>query len=296
MDSLSSEIWDEWISSHIPDRISADSEIAGTFSCMRRKITKADRVILSSRRLWIFHRMRRLWKKTSWGGYFDLGKMLHVPERHRGTVQLEMPIDLFRTIQSKELSGSFIRWAWVRGIFGAVGSVFFPKRGYYFLFRVPYDEILTGLKDHLQKNDLSVSYRRGSGCVEAMVRGQNDIVDLMIGMGLPNAALKMEEKAIVRSMRDRANRLVNCDASNIRKTVDAARRQIALATFLKKNGHEDELPPDLAELIDLRIANPSASLNELGSAMNSPVSKSTVTYRWKKILSIAETYGFSYDD
>ncbi len=291
MESLSARIWDEWVSDPVSDRVSAESELSGILSCLRNKEV-SEKIILWSRRLWTFRRIRRLWSKTGWSRDLDLGDILRVPERHKGSVRLELPLGLALAIQTKELDSGFLRWPWIRGVFGGVGALYFPKRGYYFLFRAPVGSVFSGLKDHLEKNGFPVSYRPVANAVEVILRDQSAIVDLMVGMGLPESALLLEEKSIVRSMRDRANRLVNCDASNIRKSVAAAERQGQLIDFLRENGPIDALSPELVELIELRKAAPSASLSELGAAMNTPVSKSTVTYRWKKLQAIAESYGF----
>ncbi len=292
MEALNTRIWDEWITDPVLDRVSAESELSGISSCLRSKEV-SDKLVLWTRRLWIFRRIRRLWSKTGWSRDLDLGEALRVPVRHKGNVRLELPMDIAMSIRAKELDGGFLRWPWIRGVFGVVGGLYFPKRGYYFLFRAPAGSVFAGLKDHLVKNGFPVSYRPVSNAVEVILRDQSAIVDLMVGMGLPESALLLEEKSIVRSMRDRANRLVNCDASNIRKSVDAAEKQGKLIAFLQKRGSADDLSPELVELIELRKANPSASLSELGAAMKKPVSKSTVTYRWKKIQAIAESYGFA---
>lgn len=292
MEELISSLWDEWVSLPVPDPVSAESELSGIICSLRKSFHRDEAVRLSSRRLWIFRRIRFLWPKTRWGSAVDMGDILKVPKRHRGSVCIQMPLSLFVSCQAKEHDRSFLRWSWVRGVFGASGALYLPKGGYYFLFRVSGEDIEAGLTDHMKKNSIPFSKRTVRNFTELIVRGQPRIVDIMSGMGLSETALKLEERAIVRSIRDQANRLVNCDASNIRKSVDAARWQTELAQFFLKNGHIQDLPSELVELINLRIANPSASLNELGISMKTPVTKSTVTYRWKKLAAIAESYGF----
>ncbi len=296
MESLVSSLWDEWVSFPVLDAISAESELSGIISSLRRSSHEDGMVRLSSRRLWVFRRIRSLWSKTRWGSMMDMGDILKVPKRHRGSVCVQMPESFFVSFQMKEHDRSFLRWSWVRGVFGTSGALYLPKRGYYFLFRVSSGEVEAGLSDHMAKNGISFSERVIDGSVELIVRDQSQIVDMINGMGLSGIALKLEERAILRSIRDQTNRLVNCDASNIRKSVDAARRQIQIARFFIDNGYDKDLSPELIELINLRVVNPSASLNELGMSMKSPVTKSTVTYRWKKLINIAELYGFELED
>lgn len=292
MEPLIDSLWDEWMASLILDVISAESELAGIVSCLKKTSYHGSDTRLSSRRLWVFRRIQKLWGKTRWSCGIDIGDILNVPKRHKGSVSISLPWHVLSSIEAKEHDGSFLRWSWIRGVFGVTGALYQPRRGYYFLFRVFNREVVSGLIDHLAKNHISPSSREVGDTVELIVRDQSQIVDLVNGMGLPNTALRLEEMAIVRSMRDRANRLVNCDASNIKKSVDAARRQIHVARFLLDKGREKNLSSELLELIELRLANPSISLNELGSNLSVPVTKSTVTYRWKKLTAIAESQGF----
>ena len=89
-------------------------------------------------------------------------------------------------------------------------------------------------------------------------------------------------------MRDKANRLVNCDASNIRKTLEAAEWQLEIAKVFQNERILNTLPETLRELIEVRMQYPSATLTELGQMLSKPVSKSTVKYRWQKLKTMAE--------
>jgi DNA-binding protein WhiA len=120
------------------------------------------------------------------------------------------------------------------------------------------------------------------------VRDQGGIVNVLTGIRLFRTSLELEEKALLRSVRDRANRLVNCDAANIRKTLEAARRQRMVALRLAETGKLEKLPPGYRDLAKARIDNPTATLTELGQLLQKPVSKSTIEYRWRKMEQMAE--------
>jgi hypothetical protein len=96
----------------------------------------------------------------------------------------------------------------------------------------------------------------------------------------------LEDTAVIRSVREMANKMVNCDAANIASTLAAARSQIALVEAIDENRLWSELPPNLAEIARARRENPSASLRELGQILSKPVTKSTVEYRWKKLETV----------
>lgn len=77
--------------------------------------------------------------------------------------------------------------------------------------------------------------------------------------------------------------IVNCDSANIRKSLEAAARHIALSKRLVEMNALEYLPDDLKELVVLRLQHPSLTLKELGQMLSRPVSKSTVEYRWNKL-------------
>ena len=101
----------------------------------------------------------------------------------------------------------------------------------------------------------------------------------------------MEDKAIMRSMRDRANRIRNCDTANIRRALRVAEEQTALALRLRDTGVIGRLPPSLRHLVEARLKNPEASLSELGEGLSPPITKSTVKYRWQRLGGYAEAMG-----
>jgi len=106
---------------------------------------------------------------------------------------------------------------------------------------------------------------------------------LLAGMELMKTSLIIEEKAIIRSVKSRANMQVNCDTSNIRRSLKAAERQLYISNLLLEANLVDDLPPNLRDLVLARLNFPSATLREIGQILPKPVSKSTVEYRWNKL-------------
>ena len=110
-----------------------------------------------------------------------------------------------------------------------------------------------------------------------------------VRIGLTGISFRMEDKAIMRSMRDGANRIRNCDTANIRRALRVAEEQTALALKLRDAGVIGRLPPSLRHLVEARLKNPEASLSELGEGLSPPITKSTVKYRWQRLSGYAET-------
>ena len=100
--------------------------------------------------------------------------------------------------------------------------------------------------------------------------------------------MDMENIRILKEMRNGINRQVNCETANIKKTVNAARRQIQDIEYIERVKGLKYLNDSLRELAELRMEKPDANLSELGQMLNPPVSKSGVNHRLRKISSIAD--------
>ena len=89
-------------------------------------------------------------------------------------------------------------------------------------------------------------------------------------------------------MRNKVNRVVNCETANLNKTISAAVKQIEDILFLKEINKFDNLNEGLKEVAELRIKHPEASLIELGKMPEKPIGKSGVNHRLKTIQRIAD--------
>ena len=283
---LSSFMWDEWLTAACKDRTEALGEIRGILQGMRITERTGKELLLSSSRLWLFRRLIKLWGEADLGSIHEFPPLLSIPRSLKGKVFLRFPDKLLFLHENRMDDMSRFerkRPDWLRGLWGSCGALYIPKSGYYLSFRVPSRETELTAATMLKKSGFSFGRRHIQGKHEITLRNQEEIVTFLIRIGLVKTSLRMEEKAIVRSMRNRANMLVNCDSSNIRKSLDAATRQLEMArTALSAPGFES-LPEVLKSLVTSRITNPSVTLEELGRLQSPPISKSTVQYRWKKL-------------
>lgn len=109
----------------------------------------------------------------------------------------------------------------------------------------------------------------------------------MAFIGANKAVMKFEDIRVQRQMRGKVNRLVNCKAANLNKTLNASVEQIDAIRKLQQNGKFNKLEDNLKEIANLRLENPDMPLLELGKLLKNPVGKSGVNYRLKKIIEIA---------
>ena len=110
-----------------------------------------------------------------------------------------------------------------------------------------------------------------------------EISKLLAYMGASSTVLKFEEIRVVREMKNNVNRLVNCETANMNKTINTSVKQLELIKEIKKKGIFAKLPDDLKQIATLREKNPNATLEELGKMLDTPIGKSSVSHRFKKI-------------
>lgn len=295
--NLNTAIRDELL--HLPI-VNPAIELSGFFDALQPTAVEGD-VCLASPRLTMMRRLLKLWRGLNEAAVNatmrpeearapvdaacgDGDRVLELNKK-QGRAVLRVRADRYEAIRAvaRNLSKSQ-RWTWFRGVWGAAGSMYLPQNGYYLSLRMIDRRDATERLAQTFALAGVVSGRRKTGNrVEFTVRDQDQIVTCLAGMGIVKSTLVLEETAIVRSLRSRANKLVNCDSANIGKTVNAAREQMALIGRIDDEGLWNSLPPIWAELARTRRANPSASLRELGQMMKKPVSKSTVEYRWRRL-------------
>lgn len=101
-------------------------------------------------------------------------------------------------------------------------------------------------------------------------------------IGAHNSLFKFENAKAMHEMNNDINRIVNCETANIAKTVNTAIRQIKMINEIGI----DNLPESLREIAQIRCNNPEANLAELGAMLSTPLSKSGVNHKLKKIEEI----------
>jgi cell division protein WhiA len=121
----------------------------------------------------------------------------------------------------------------------------------------------------------------------AYAKGIDRIAGVLAAAGANDAALALQEGAVVGSARSRANRLANADHANLVRSGRAAHAQLEAVRRLERNGRLEELSPRLREIAELRLRHPALSLRELGAKCNPPVSKSTAHRRLRALLRLA---------
>lgn len=130
---------------------------------------------------------------------------------------------------------------------------------------------------------MAVTERRAHAL--AYAKGHEPIADVLALAGAGDTALLLEEHAVLAALRGDANRLANADEANLVRAARAAHRQLEAIRSLDL----DALPPELAEIAELRVRHPSASLRELAAKARPPLSKAAAHRRLQALVKLVET-------
>lgn len=178
--------------------------------------------------------------------------------------------------------------AYLRGAFLACGAVSNPSSDYHLEFNVP--TVLLSRDIHTLLSELGFTVRqiRRKGDNVLYFKDSEQIEDCLTLIGAPAASLEMMNVQMVKDIRNNVNRVQNCENANIDRTVEAAAVQLAAVRRIEEHGGLQQLPDDLRELAQLRRDNPELSLRELGETLSSPLSRSGVNHRLRRIVAFAE--------
>lgn len=177
----------------------------------------------------------------------------------------------------------------VRGALLGGGSVSAPGRPPHLELRASRRdtaEQLAGLVRDLVGAGASVGATRTGHRV--VVKSGTAVAELLAALGATSAFIEHEEQLLRRELRADAQRLANADAANVRRAVDAASDQVRLVERAVDVLGWEALGEDLRDVALARLANPSASLAELGELCDPPVGKSAVHRRLARLRRLTE--------
>ena len=164
------------------------------------------------------------------------------------------------------------RRAYLAGAFLGGGSVSRPQSDYHLEMVTQSarfaEEIVKVMKTFRMKAKLTD--RKNDYIV--YIKDGDEVSGFLQIVGASQSYLDFEGVRVVKDMRNRINRQVNCETANLQKTVDAA---------VMRHRGLSSLPPRLREACDLRLDNPNASLSELASLCG--ITKSGLAHRFKKL-------------
>lgn len=194
-------------------------------------------------------------------------------------------LSVMRNLVVKEMC---CKRAFIRGAFLSAGSMSDPKKSYHFEIVCAAQKKAKQLQEIMNcfGLDAKIVIRKKSYVV--YLKEGSQIVDILNIMEAHVALMELENVRILKEMRNSVNRKVNCETANINKTVSAAVRQVQDITYIQETIGFEKLSDGLREIALVRLANPEATLKELGDLLSPPVGKSGVNHRLRKLSETAE--------
>jgi hypothetical protein len=134
---------------------------------------------------------------------------------------------------------------------------------------------------------IAAKAREVRGSFRVVVRDGEAISAMLQLMGAGSSVTAWEELRQRREVRATANRLVNFDDANLRRSAQAAVAACArVERALEILG--DEVPDHLRYAGELRLNHRDASLDELGHHADPPMTKDAVAGRIRRLLAMAD--------
>jgi DNA-binding protein WhiA len=174
-----------------------------------------------------------------------------------------------------------------RGAFLAAGTLTDPGRSAALEVTCPGNEAAMALVGAAGRLDVSAKAREVRGVHRVVIRDGDAIGQMLRVMGAQGTVLNWEEMRQRREVRATANRLVNFDDANLRRSAQAA-----VAACARVERAMEILGPDIPEHLkyagDLRLRFRDSSLDELGHHADPPMTKDAVAGRIRRLLAMAD--------
>lgn len=191
-------------------------------------------------------------------------------------------------IRQAEVQAVCCKRAFIRGAFLAAGSMSDPGKSYHFEIVCDQMEKAQYLQRIMNSFDLDARIVLRKKHFVIYLKEGARIVDTLNIMEAHVALMELENVRILKDMRNAVNRKVNCETANIHKTVSAAVKQLEDIAYIRDTVGFDKLPLGLKDVALTRLAYPEATLKELGDLLETPVGKSGVNHRLRKLSEMAD--------
>jgi len=174
-----------------------------------------------------------------------------------------------------------------RGAFLARGTLTDPGRSAALEVVCPGNEAAMALVGAAGRLRIPAKAREVRGVHRVVIREGEAIAAMLRLMGAAQAVAAWEELRQRREVRATANRLVNFDDANLRRSAQAAVAACArVERALEILG--EEVPDHLRYAGELRLGHRDASLDELGHFADPPMTKDAVAGRIRRLLAMAD--------
>ncbi|MDO4393200.1 MAG: DNA-binding protein WhiA [Bacillota bacterium] len=181
------------------------------------------------------------------------------------------------------------RKSFLRGAFLATGTVSNPEKGYHYEIFTSSERIAKDIRRVCNTfTDITakvVKRKRGYG---VYIKAREQVRDMLGIMGASSQFFEFDNVMMMKDLMSQTRRENNLDNANIDKAIVTAEHQIECIKRIDEYHGLDSLSPKLQEAALARMEHPELSIQELGSIMNPPLSKSGINNRLRRIVDMAE--------
>ena len=205
-----------------------------------------------------------------------------------GENSLELSTEELQTLKATTKQGEDPLKALIRGMFLGAGAINNPEKANQISIGISTEKLAQQMIKNLEENDIKFKIIKKSDNYHIYTKDGEEISKTLAFIGANKAVLEFENIRIEREMRNKINRIVNCEEANLNKTMNASIEQIEAINKLKKSKKFEQLEENLKEIAEIRLQNPNANLAQIGKMLKEPIGKSGVNYRLKKIVELAK--------
>lgn len=179
--------------------------------------------------------------------------------------------------------------AYLRGVFMGIGTMSDPEKSYHLEFVCRTETLAKDLRKLINSFvDLQAKESKRGKSHIVYVKKADYIGDILGIMGAGTHSLIIENTLVEKSMRNKVNRMANCDNANLDRVVEAAMKQSQAIEKIENLKGLDWLPDKVREVAILRKEHPDLSIAALGELCDPPLKKSGVNGRLKKLVELAD--------
>lgn len=177
--------------------------------------------------------------------------------------------------------------AFIATAFLCCGTMTDPEKSYNLEFLSTRHALSQQLEAMLAEHDFHPHRALRKGANTVYVKAADHIEDLLTYMGAGGAAMRIMDQRLYNEMRNKTNRLSNCETANLGKSVQAAVQVQLAIERLRDAGALAALPEPLRQTARLRMQYPDLPLAKLAQKCDPPVSKAGLSHRFKRIQEAA---------
>ena len=178
--------------------------------------------------------------------------------------------------------------AFVASAFLCCGTMTDPSKEYNLEFLCPRYNLAKDLEGILAEHEFTPRRTVRKGVNVIYVKASEQVADLLTFMGAGGAAMQIMDHKMFKELRNKTNRLNNCEMANIDKVVTANVAARKAIEYLQEKGDFDALPAPLRQAAQLRLDWPDLSLAQLVQKSPESISKSGLSHRLKKLEQLAD--------